>query len=132
MILACSHVVIAVTDVASTTKIFSELFEIAPYFESKEFSEFVLPSKHRIAFFRPVGPAAKFFKAEGERHHVSLGLTVKDVEGLHARAVAQGLTVSGPPKDHPWGEKSFLLVDKDGTRWEITESPSPDGMLVNR
>jgi uncharacterized glyoxalase superfamily protein PhnB len=32
----------------------------------------------------------------------------------------------------PWGERSFLLTDPDGNRWEITQSPSADGMLVNR
>lgn len=132
MILACSHVVIAVTDVAASTALFASLFEIAPYFESKDFAEFVLPSRHRIAFFRPVGSAAKYFQSTGERHHLSLGITVRDVEALHQKALSLGVQVSGPPKEHPWGEKSFLLLDKDGTRWEITESPSADGMLVNR
>jgi uncharacterized glyoxalase superfamily protein PhnB len=42
------------------------------------------------------------------------------------------ITISGPPKDHPWGERSFLLTDPDGNRWEITQSPSDNGMLTER
>jgi len=41
-------------------------------------------------------------------------------------------STAGEPKEHPWGEKSFLLIDPDGNRWEITESPTPDGILLNR
>lgn len=33
---------------------------------------------------------------------------------------------------HPWGEKSFLLTDTDGNRWEIVQTPASDGMLVDR
>ena len=39
---------------------------------------------------------------------------------------------AGAPKEHPWGEKSFLLIDPDGNKWEITESPTESGMLVNK
>lgn len=108
-----------------------------PYFENAEFGEIVLPSKFRIAFFRVVGPAKKYFATDGERHHHSFGLTVTDVEAAHRTltgrdALELGVTVSGPPKEHPWGEKSFLAIDRDGNRWELTESPSKDGMLTNR
>jgi len=136
-ILNCSHLVIATDDVPRAMRDFAWMFEAAPHFENDLFGEFVLSSRFRVAFFKPVGASAKFFRSGGERGHASFGVTVRDIEALHARVtsgdgIARGLTVSGPPKEHPWGEKSFLLVDADGNRWEITESPSADGMLVNR
>lgn len=132
MLLACSHVVIATEDVPRLTRFFQDTFEISPHFENEMFSEFVLPNKYRIAFFKPVGLASKTFTARGERGVMGLGLTVKDVEALFSRAQAAGAKTGGPPKEHPWGDKSFLLFDPDENRWEITQSPTADGHIPNR
>jgi uncharacterized glyoxalase superfamily protein PhnB len=138
MLLACSHVVIASADVPRITGFFSRAFGVQPRFENDMFSEFVLPSKFRIAFFKPVGPSARTFRAEAERTASALGLTVGDVDAAYRALVdlggAGGLAIelSGPPKEHPWGEKSFLLTDPDGNRWEIAQSPSASGMLEDR
>ena len=133
---AASHLVIATADVPTITRFFAEAFGVAPAFENDMFSEFVLPSKFRIAFFKPVGASAASFDAGASRKGSAVGLTVADVddafatlEVLRDRFAHQ---LSGPPKEHPWGEKSFLLTDPDGNRWEITQTPSPDGLLVDR
>ena len=134
MIQACSHLVIATEDVGAMTVFFKGLFEVSPHFSNEMFSEFVLPSRFRIAFFKPVGAAAKYFSSEPSRKGLSLGVTVDDVEALYRKASTEfkdQVELSGPPKDHPWGEKSFLLIDPDGNRWEIVQSPSDDGLLVN-
>jgi hypothetical protein len=133
----CSHLVIATDDVPAMERSFRYLFEIEPHFSNPEFCDFVLPSRFRIAFFRPVGAAAKYFDAGSNRKQISIGVTVPDVDATYARAtaakgLAMGISTSGPPKEHPWGEKSFLLIDSDSNRWEITQSPSEDGLLVNR
>jgi uncharacterized glyoxalase superfamily protein PhnB len=134
--LACSHLLIATDDVPGMTGFISRLFELAPHFENDMFSEFVLPSKFRLAFFKPVGASAKSFQAAAERGGCAFGITVADVERIYGKLSAMpaglGLRLSGPPKEHPWGEKSFLLTDMDGNRWEITQTPSPDGMLIDR
>jgi catechol 2,3-dioxygenase-like lactoylglutathione lyase family enzyme len=134
-LLAASHLVIATADVGAATRFFREAFDIAPVFENDQFSEFVLPSGFRIAFFVPVGASAAAFDATAARGAQALGLTVQDVDAVHARLDGMrsrfGHSLSGPPKDHPWGERSFLLTDPDGNRWEITRSPSPSGMLVD-
>jgi uncharacterized glyoxalase superfamily protein PhnB len=61
---------------------------------------------------------------------------VKDVDDLYQKVLSQDqdyhLQTSGPPKDHPWGERSFLLIDPDGNRWEVTQSPTDKGMLVDK
>lgn len=136
MLRAASHLVIATDDVPAITRFFADAFDVAPAFENDMFSEFVLPSKFRIAFFVPVGPSAGTFEAGGSRRGLSIGITVDDVDGTHARVSAMrdryGCDLSGPPKDHPWGERSFLLTDPDGNRWEVTQSPSLDGLLVDR
>jgi uncharacterized glyoxalase superfamily protein PhnB len=136
MIRAASHLVLATGDVPAITRFFAQAFDIAPVFENDMFSEFVLPSKFRIAFFVPVGASAQSFDAAASRKGASVGLTVADVEAAFARLDALRGTfthhLSGPPKEHPWGEKSFLLTDPDGNRWEITQTPSADGLLTDR
>ena len=73
------------------------------------------------------------FSTSTERNTASIGVTVQDVDAVFATVTKlESCTVSGPPKDHPWGERSFLLTDPDGNRWEVTQTPSADGMLLNR
>ena len=136
MLLAASHLVLATADVPAITRFFAEAFGLTPAFENDMFSEFVLPSKFRIAFFKPVGASAATFDAGASRQGSAVGLTVADVDDTFARLEVLrdrfAHQLSGPPKDHPWGEKSFLLTDPDGNRWEITQTPSADGSLVNR
>jgi catechol 2,3-dioxygenase-like lactoylglutathione lyase family enzyme len=136
MIRAASHLVLASADVPAITRFFVEAFGVVPVFENEMFSEFVLPSKFRIAFFKPVGASARSFDETASRQGSAIGLTVNDVDAAYAQLDALRTRfahqLSGPPKDHPWGEKSFLLTDPDGNRWEITRSPSVDGLLVDR
>lgn len=135
MLLACSHVLLASDDVPRITRFFERAFELPPRLENDMFSEFVLPSKFRLAFFKPVGASARTFRADASREGSALGLTVSDVDGFFQKVTAlggPGIGVSGPPKEHPWGEKSFLLTDPDGNRWEIAQTPASDGMLTDR
>jgi uncharacterized glyoxalase superfamily protein PhnB len=136
VLLAASHLVLATADVPGITRFFAAAFEVAPVFENDMFSEFVLPSKFRIAFFKPVGASAVSFDAAASRMASAVGLTVGNVDDAFAKLeVMRGRfahQLSGPPKEHPWGEKSFLLTDPDGNRWEITQAPATDGLLVDR
>lgn len=136
MLRAASHLVLATADVPAITRFFIEAFALTATFENEMFSEFVLPSKFRVAFFKPVGASALSFDEAASRAAGAVGLTVDDVDAVFARLDSlRGLfshQLSGPPKEHPWGEKSFLLTDPDGNRWEITQSPSADGLLVDR
>jgi len=133
MLLAVSHAVLATEDVPRITRFFIDVFSLKPHFENDMFSEFVLPSGFRLAFFKPVGKSAKVFSASGPRNTMSFGLTVKNVDEFYKTIESRtDCKTEGPPKDHPWGEKSFLLLDCDGNRWEITQSPSADGMIPSR
>ena len=134
---ACSHVTITSPDVPRQLAFLGEAFGLTPKFANDEFGEFVLASGFRVAVFKVVGMVADHFREDGERGTLALGVTVDDVDATFARLEPllepRGARVSGPPKDHPWGERSFLLVDPDGNRWEITQTPpsSSDGMLVD-
>ena len=135
MLIACSHVVLASDDVPRITRFFAQAFGVSPAFENEMFSEFVLPTRFRVAFFKPVGASARTFRAAADRGASALGLTVADVDAVFRTLRAMehfAIELSGPPKDHPWGEGSFLLTDPDGNRWEIAQSPSADGMLRER
>lgn len=134
-VLACSHLVLASADVPRMTRFFRDAFDLEPHFANDLFVDFVLPSRFRIAFFQPVGASARTFRSAADRDAVAYGLTVSDVDAAHARlaglAEAYAIVLSGPPRDHPWGERSFLLTDPEGNRWEIAQTPHPDGMLRN-
>jgi len=135
MLRACSHVVIASADVPRITRFFASAFSVTPAFENEMFAEFVLPSKFRVAFFKPVGASARTFNAEADRRGSALGVTVADVDAAYqtiSTLAGFPIELSGPPKEHPWGEKSFLLTDPDGNRWEVAQAPSDSGMLENR
>ncbi len=135
-LLAVSHLVLATDDVPRITRFFEAAFGLQTHFENDLFAELVLPSRFRVAFFKPVGASAKSFHAAADRRGSAIGVTVDDVDAAYERIVALAddfsLSLSGPPKEHPWGEKSFLLTDPDGNRWEITHAPSPGGMLRDR
>ena len=135
MLLACSHVVLASDDVPRITRFFAQAFNAAPRFENEMFAEFVLPSKFRVAFFKPVGASARTFRSSADRAACAIGVTVADVDAAYRSLAALRefpIQLSGPPKEHSWGEKSLLLTDPDGNRWEIAQSPSSGGMLEER
>jgi len=133
MLLACSHVLLATADVPRMTRFFSRAFDVGPRFANDMFAEFVFTSRFRVAIFTPAGASARTFRSQAGRDGVALGVTVADVDATY-RTLQQmpgEAHLSGPPKDHPWGAKSFLVTDPDGNRWEVCQSPSADGMLVN-
>jgi uncharacterized glyoxalase superfamily protein PhnB len=39
---------------------------------------------------------------------------VDDVDAFYGNAVARGLRPEAPPRDAPWGERYFHIVDPDG------------------
>ena len=41
-------------------------------------------------------------------------LHVDDVDAVHARALAAGLSPEAPPRDAEWGERYFHITDPDG------------------
>jgi len=46
--------------------------------------------------------------------------SVAEVDALHAEAVRQGLTVTWPPTDEPWGVREFHLRHPDGHTFRVS------------
>ena len=44
-----------------------------------------------------------------------MSIEVADVDDVHSRAVAQGVTIVYPLTNEPWGVRRFFLVDPNGT-----------------
>ncbi len=55
-----------------------------------------------------------------------LTVEVTDVEQVHARAVAQGLSIVYPLTDEVWGVRRFFLVDPNGWVLNIMSHPAQD------
>ena len=49
--------------------------------------------------------------------HIEVG--VSDLDLLHRRLLAAGLAPDGEPRERPWGERTFNLVDPDGNVLEM-------------
>lgn len=43
-----------------------------------------------------------------------------DVDALHATALANGMNVTHPPTDHPWGAREFHLRHPDGHMFRVS------------
>lgn len=40
--------------------------------------------------------------------------SISEVDARYSQLAAAGVVDSGPPKDHPWGHRSFVVRDPDG------------------
>ena len=49
-----------------------------------------------------------------------------EVDALHASAVKQGLTVTSPPADKPWGVREFHLRHPDGHMFRVSAGVGDD------
>ena len=47
---------------------------------------------------------------------------VPDVDAHHAKALAAGAEVLGPPTTYPFGERQYSVVDPGGHRWTFSQS----------
>lgn len=45
---------------------------------------------------------------------VTVAIEVADVDGLHARVAAAGITPTEPIGDRPWGHRNFAIRDPNG------------------
>ena len=62
--------------------------------------------------------AVALSKAQARAVHVEL--STDDLDGLHARLAAKGVTIDVPPHDEPW-ERSMTVFDPDGYSVEMAQ-----------
>lgn len=47
---------------------------------------------------------------------------VQDADAHHARAKAKGANITRPPRDFPYGERQYTVVDIGGHTWTFSQS----------
>ena len=61
-------------------------------------------------------------------HGVSVAIEVADVDDLHGRVAAAGVTPTDPLANRPWGHRSFAIEDPSGlplTFFQVLERTAP-------
>ena len=58
---------------------------------------------------------------EGADHGVWMSIWVDDVDAVHARCLEQGLEVTWPPTDEPWGVREMHVRHPDGHVFRISK-----------
>jgi catechol 2,3-dioxygenase-like lactoylglutathione lyase family enzyme len=48
-------------------------------------------------------------------------LAAPDLDALYAQVQASGMKPSGPPRQRPWGERTFTVLDPDGNHLEFQD-----------
>lgn len=80
-------------------------------FESDWYVELVTPDRRAgISFTLPQREAGEFFNGRG----VILSFEVEDADAEYARLQSEGVSISQPLEDKPWGERSFVVNDPNG------------------
>lgn len=76
-----------------------------------------------VGFQRPLADERPF-----RGHGLAYGIEVDDVDAEYERIATSGVDTDGPPRDNPWGNRSFTLVDPNGIALHIhqTIEPAPE------
>ncbi len=53
-------------------------------------------------------------KADNKGAGIFINIKVEDVDEFYKATTAKGLKPVSPPRDHPWGNREFMLRDPDG------------------
>jgi hypothetical protein len=116
--LTCSHVILASDDVPRISGFFCEAFDVPPHYENDMFADFVLPSRFRVAFFKPVGASARSFRAEADRDACAFGATVADVDLVYGRLVAMSGRFPDSVERSAQGPSLGRRASSDRSRWQ--------------
>lgn len=107
MLQSISAITLATHDMRRAVAFYRALgFELAFGGEAASFTSFHVGQGHLNLIAQPM-----------ERQWSWWGRAIfydSDVDGLHARALAAGLSPQAPPRDAPWGERFFHITDPDG------------------
>jgi catechol 2,3-dioxygenase-like lactoylglutathione lyase family enzyme len=106
LILSISAVTFFTPDMARAVRFYAALgFTMAYGGETAPFTSFRVGTQHLNLAATGARPGADATRVI---------FYVDDVDALHARALALGLTPEASPRDATWGERYFHLTDPDG------------------
>ncbi len=115
---------ITVENMTASVEFFVERLGFQVVFQSDGFVSLRHPAAGvQLGFARPIGDEAPFVG-----HGVTYGLEVEDVDAVHRQFCEQGVDTDGPPRDNPWGDRSFTVVDPNGIAVHIHQviEPAPE------
>lgn len=122
----CTRLVprLTVEDMTASVEFFVESLGFEVVFSSEGFVSLRHPTADlRLVFNRPL-PDEVPFGGQG----LAYGLEVQDVHAAYHRICTRGVDTDGPPRDNPWGDRSFTVVDPNGIAVHIHQviEPAPE------
>ncbi|CAG9243933.1 VOC family protein [Paraburkholderia unamae] len=109
-----------IVSLSAVTLTVSDIARSAPFYEALGFVHKAGPAVPGFASFELAGAAGACYLNLLEGPHGAVGgwgrviLYVADVDAFYAHALAAGATPEFAPRDAPWGERYFHLLDPDG------------------
>jgi catechol 2,3-dioxygenase-like lactoylglutathione lyase family enzyme len=109
-----------IESLSAVTLTVSDVARSAPFYEALGFVQRAGPAVPGFASFELRGATGVSYLNLLEGPHGPPGgwgrviLYVADVDAFYAHALAVGATPEFAPRDAPWGERYFHLVDPDG------------------
>lgn len=115
---------ITVEDLAASVEFFVDQLGFRTMFRSEGYVSLRHPAAGlQLAFLRPLPDEVPF-----RGHGLTYGLEVDDVDAEYQRIRTQGVDTDGPPRDNPWGDRSFTVIDPNGIALHIHQviEPAPE------
>ncbi len=112
---------ITVDDLGASVEFFIDRLGFCVSFRSEGFVSLRHPTSDlQLGFVRPLADEVAY-GGEG----LTYGLEVDDVDLEYRRFAATGVDTDGPPRDNPWGDRSFTVVDPNGIALHIHQPIEP-------
>lgn len=115
---------ITVADLRASVDFFVERLGFRPVFCSEGYVSLRHPEGDlQLAFLRPLPDESPF-----HGHGLTYGLEVDDVDEEYRRIRDEGVDTDGPPRDNPWGDRGFTVIDPNGIALHIHQviEPAPE------
>ena len=114
---------VTTSDLGAVKAFYTEHFGFKPSFEAPEYLALTsTQSPHlELGFMPPAKETCQPFDGKG----MTFCLEVDDVDKEYERLVSEGVTPLGPPRDNPWGDRSFQVVDPCGVLLYINRPTKP-------
>ena len=117
---------LTVDDVPASSKFLADHFGFAERMSADGFASLGHETAGSDIVFLRVGlevlpPALRARRADG----VIVAFVVDDLEAELARLTGEGVTITEPIREEPWGERLFLVTDPNGVVYELVEWATP-------
>lgn len=98
------HVHFPVSDLARSVSFYRDLLGLRVGFELEG----------TMAEFEEVSLVLDQRRPDALPSHVTLGVSVEDVDSVYEELVERGVEIAEPLQDRPWGVRNFYVRDPDG------------------